>query len=165
MDLEYIEWVSKQCDALGSIKAFVLESNLIEGIKRDPTDGEIKEMHRFLDLDKITTMEMCRFVAAYQPDARLREYSGMNVQVGNHMPLPGGPVVSQLLMELLFEVGTSDITPYEAHVRYETLHAYMDCNGRSGRALWLWQMTRNGDDVPLGFLHTWYYQSLGGARK
>lgn len=29
-------------------------------------------------------------------------------------------------------------------------------HGRSGRMLWMWMMR----EAPLGFLHTWYYQSL-----
>ena len=37
----------------------------------------------------------------------------------------------------------------------------MDGNGRSGRALWLWQMVNQHNyDMRLGFLHLWYYQSL-----
>jgi len=57
----------------------------------------------------------------------------------------------------------------------------MDCNGRSGRALWLWQtVKRTGRVPPDGFLRTWnenvgekasfarhrraYYQSLSDSR-
>lgn len=55
-------------------------------------------------------------------------------------------------------------TPYDVHQQYETLHPFTDGNGRSGRALWLWQMIRDGQRAQLGFLHTWYYQSLREAR-
>ena len=48
----------------------------------------------------------------------------------------------------------------ETHVRYELLHPFLDGNGRSGRALWLWLMGQ----APLGFLHTFYYQTLSAAR-
>jgi Fic family protein len=36
----------------------------------------------------------------------------------------------------------------------------MDGNGRSGRAIWLWQMLRQEGGAPLGFLHHFYYQTL-----
>jgi hypothetical protein len=37
-----------------------------------------------------------------------------------------------------------------------------DGNGRSGRALWLWCMRGR---APLGFLHQFYYQTLGAAER
>lgn len=49
--------------------------------------------------------------------------------------------------------------PFEFHKRYEHIHPFVDLNGRTGRAIWLHQMLEK-QDVPLGFLHTWYYQSL-----
>lgn len=60
------------------------------------------------------------------------------------------------------------IDPYVVHHAYESLHAYTDGNGRSGRALWLWGMRRlyRGQTLKfdrvlrIGFLHCWYYQSL-----
>ena len=52
-----------------------------------------------------------------------------------------------------------DASPFAVHVAYENLHPFMNGNGRSGRALWLWHMG-GIEKVPLGFLRTWYYQSL-----
>lgn len=43
----------------------------------------------------------------------------------------------------------------------ELLHPLTDCNGCSGRILWMW-MTR---EAPLGFLHTFHYRALDGARN
>jgi hypothetical protein len=38
--------------------------------------------------------------------------------------------------------------------------------GRSGRALWAWQMVNTGiDPFGLGFLHTFYYQALDAGRR
>ena len=39
----------------------------------------------------------------------------------------------------------------------------MDGNGRSGRVLWLYNMG-GIERVPLGFLHTFYYQALDASR-
>ena len=46
---------------------------------------------------------------------------------------------------------------YENHKYFEEIHPFLDLNGRTGRAIWLHQM---GGEAPMGFLHTWYYQSL-----
>lgn len=55
--------------------------------------------------------------------------------------------------------------PYHIHVDYENLHPFTDGNGRSGRALWLRRMKDLGENsfyqaLDLGFLHTFYYQTL-----
>ena len=53
-------------------------------------------------------------------------------------------------------------TPFGIHLRYETLHPFMDGNGRSGRILWAWQMLHHdiAPGIRLGFLHAFYYQTL-----
>jgi Fic family protein len=57
-----------------------------------------------------------------------------------------------------------DLSPFAAHVRYEHLHPFTDGNGRSGRAIWAWQMLYQGrGEIPLGFLHHFYYQSIQNA--
>jgi hypothetical protein len=155
----------------GSIKAmyydFIIESNSIEGIERPPTKSEIDEMKRFMDLSKVTVEDIQHFVAVYEPGAVLRDRAGRNVQVNTFRPPEGGLHVRYHLSELLRGVehsGSRDIDSREAfqtHIRYERLHPFTDCNGRSGRMLWAWHMRH----FPLGFLHTFYYQGLehGGA--
>ena len=128
--------------------------------------GETAAAEDFLALEEILVRDLCVFVGVTAPGAMLRNRPGMNVRVGPHLPPPGGDSVLRGLARLLERVNAGTIDPYEAHVRYETLHPFMDGNGRSGRILWLWQMVRiHGALPPLGFLHTWYYQSLQGARK
>ncbi len=142
---------------------FVRESNRIEDIHREPTGEEVRATARFLSRQKITVDDLVALVSVYAPGKLLREHPGMDVRVGNHIPQPGGPVVRGWLEILLGEVngerGYDRPTPYAAHLRYEALHPFMDGNGRSGRALWLWMMG-GIKRVPLGFLHTFYYQTL-----
>ena len=137
------------------LRNFVTESNGIEGIEREPTDAEIiahwEFLHRPLDVASLEA-----FVSLVEPTAELRRRKGMNVRVGKHVAQAGGSHIEQQLKALL-EI--DDLTPWERHTYYEFLHPFMDGNGRSGRVLWLRDMG-GIENVPLGFLHTFYYQTL-----
>lgn len=143
-----------------SLHDFVAESNSIENIHRPPTLAEIAAHEAFLGqdphADPLGALENFVNVVAGVP---LRRGPGMDVRVGSHHPPRGGPGIEAALERLLRR---DDLTPYERHVLYETLHPFMDGNGRSGRVLWLRDMG-GISRAPLGFLHTWYYQSLDAS--
>lgn len=138
------------------INDFVRESNRIEGIHREPTVAEVAEFVRFLKLESVTVDDLKQFVSVYQPNAVIRDRVGLNVRVGNHIPPPGCPEIVTDLQNLLAAAMRGNESPYIIHCAYETLHPFTDGNGRSGRALWAWQMKQ----FPLGFLHHFYYQAL-----
>ena len=148
------------------VVAFIKESNKIEGIVRDPTDEETNEFYRFIDLEKCPTIsDLVQFVSVYQPNARMRNAQGLNVSVGRHFPPLGGPDIPVQLRIILDNMVLR--TPYETHVAYETLHPFTDGNGRSGRMLWAWNVNREDWTeawMQRGFLHSFYYQALEGAR-
>ena len=160
-----------------NLEQFVAESNRIEGILRPPTDKEIGAHVLLLDRKTIGVADLVAFVETVEPGARLREYVGLDVRVGDHTPPPGGPNVVTQLNYLLRRVnllgpgttlsgvhnGPRGGIAYGTHCEYETLHPFTDGNGRSGRALWLWQMGGLGK-APLGFLHHFYYQALAHSR-
>lgn len=147
------------------LEQFVSESNLIEGIDRAPKDYEIEAHRRLLACDFLTLKTVEDFVFDIC-GKRLRAEQGMDVRVGPHIPIPGGPRVRYELMHLLEDdINPKVLTPFEAHIAYEKLHPFMDGNGRSGRAIWAWMMQREGlDPYSLRFLHRWYYQSLDASR-
>lgn len=142
-----------------TLEDFVRESNRIEGIHRDPTKEEIEAHADFIYLPKPMIEHVEQFVSVIAPRHRLRDKDGLNVRVGDHIAPGGGPNIRSELNFLLSKLKVSD--PWETHVAYETLHPFTDGNGRSGRAIWLWQM--NGD-YRIGFLHRFYYQTLSSRR-
>jgi len=149
------------------LREFVRESNRIENIVRDPLPREIAAHERLLSLVALSLRDIVEFVHDVAGgEAPLRSQPGMNVRVGPHVPPAGGPEIPEALGALLAEInGSRKLTPFAAHVRYETLHPFLDGNGRSGRAIWAWQMLDMGRaPFLLGFLRSFYYQSLQEAQ-
>lgn len=147
-----------------TLKEFIRESNKIEGIHREPTKAEIAAHTEFLNIFPFPTVDALeKLVAVLAPGHRLRDAYGLDVRVGDHIAPRGCPEIRQSLNTILSRVadGADAYHPWQAHLDYETLHPFTDGNGRSGRALWLWQM----QDAPLGFLHHFYYQTLSGVQK
>lgn len=143
------------------LRDFQLESNKIEGID-STTDFEVDALEKFLNLPSVFTQDLVDYVAAVQFNASLRIQKGKDVRVGAHIPPPGGPDILIALDKLVVRANGDLEHPYIIHWEYEQLHPFTDGNGRSGRALWAWQMLRQCGVYCLsrGFLHTWYYQSL-----
>ena len=152
---------------------FVRESNMIEGIRREPTEAECAVMEAFMELERLTVEDVVAFVKAVQPNAILRDDPKVSgVRVGNHVAPKSGIHIRERLEKLLIRAADPDgSSPYDVHQHYEHLHPFTDGNGRSGRAIWAWSMNKlvGADSMDViwarGFLHSWYYQSLSEWRR
>lgn len=79
-------------------------------------------------------------------------YRAMRVQVGEYVPPPPGEVPG-LMLELLewwnddAPVLSPVLSSAIVHYRFEAIHPFADGNGRTGRALALWELYRRGFDT------------------
>ncbi len=89
-------------------------------------------------------------------------YRTVAVRVGNYVPPPPSDV-SGLMFELLEWWGSesSQLSPVLSsailHYRFEAIHPFADGNGRTGRALSLWELYRRGFDTHHIFSVDEYY--------
>jgi len=105
-------------------------------------------------------------------------YRTINVRVGNYVP-PRHEDVSPLMFELLewWNSDSQKLSPVLSssilHYRFEDIHPFSDGNGRTGRALALWDLYRRGFDSHYLFSvdeYYWenrpaYYSALSEVRK
>lgn len=105
-------------------------------------------------------------------------YRTIGVRVGDHFP-PAADDVSPLMFELLqwWNGPSMELSPILSsailHYRFEDIHPFADGNGRSGRALALWDLYRRGFDNHHIFSideYYWedrpaYYAGLTAVRK
>ena len=89
-------------------------------------------------------------------------YRTINVQVGQHFP-PAYTDVSPLMFELLewWNTDSKSLSPVISsailHYRFEDIHPFADGNGRTGRALALWDLYRRKFDSHYLFSIDEYY--------
>lgn len=89
-------------------------------------------------------------------------YRTIQVQVGKHFP-PASDDLSPLMFDLLewWNTSSTTLSPILSsailHYRFEDIHPFADGNGRTGRALALWDLYRRGFDSHYLFSIDEYY--------
>jgi hypothetical protein len=100
------------------------------------------------------------FQEAVAPRKPLRVHHGMDVRVGAYVAPPGGPAIGRALKRIAAKANAG-ADAWQTHIEFEKLHPYLDGNGRTGRALWAWQMRGQGrSPFVISFLHRFYYLTL-----
>lgn len=107
--------------------------------------------------------ELHRLLAdAVMDQGRAGAYRTIQVQVGEHFP-PAAADVSPLMFALLewWNTTSTQLSPVLSsailHYRFEEIHPFADGNGRTGRALALWDLYRRGFDSHYLFSVDEYY--------
>lgn len=114
---------------------YVEKNAALEAIRHD----DVLELHRILAGEVMDQGEAGR-------------YRTMGVRVGDYLP-PPADAVSGLMFELLewWNTAATKLSPVLSsailHHRFESIHPFADGNGRTGRALSLWELYRRGFDT------------------
>ena len=124
-------------------------------------------------------LELHRILAGEVMDqGEAGKYRIIAVRVGRYLPPPPN-AVSGLMFELLewWNTASKKLSPVLSsailHYRFESIHPFADGNGRTGRALALWELYRRGFDTHHIFSvdeYYWedrpkYYAALDGVRQ
>lgn len=108
-------------------------------------------------------LELHRILAGEVMDqGEAGRYRTMGVRVGEYLP-PHADAVSGLMFDLLtwWNTAALSLSPVLSsailHHRFESIHPFADGNGRTGRALSLWELYRRGFDTHHIFSVDEYY--------
>lgn len=134
------------------VKAYIKASNEIEGIYSEEEDAQSLLAWAYLDscelLHHADIMRVQKMITLHQPLAPNARgyYRGMagnnvNVTVGGRLA-PDHSYVPDLMNGWLLD--TPEMTPLVSHIRFESIHPFVDGNGRTGRMLYWYICKRRG---------------------
>lgn len=141
-----------------NMREHIRESNLIEGI--DSVEEDKRSLRTWnwalgnIDLMFTTggVLEIHRRITLKQlPKHQCGKWRTIQVYVGNHTPPAPTFIVSQISQYLeKVRYASSVLDPKVMHVEFETIHPFVDGNGRTGRMLmWLHEISQGKEPTLL----------------
>lgn len=138
------------------LRELIEQSNLIEGID-DPAeiDQSLVAWNDLITRKVLGHAAICKtqkVITLHQhnlmPHQRgyYRSMSQVNVIVGGYVA-PSHTMVELLMGNWVLDYAS--LTPWEAHVRFEKIHPFVDGNGRTGRMLMWWHELSLGQEPTL----------------
>lgn len=130
----------------------IRQSNLIEGIDDFAEDLRSRKAWDWLSRQKTLDLEVILILHKKITIKQLSiteagQFRRVQVYVGKHTP-PPHTVVQQLVfdwcMYWLNPQESGDDDPKFMHIRFETIHPFIDGNGRTGRMLMWWMEKKLG---------------------
>ncbi len=132
--------------------------NYFHGLALRSKKNATKKSLRHEDIFKLQSI----LVAEVMDQGQAGRYRSIPVRVGKYFP-PASEDVSGLMFELLewWNKSSTELSPILSsaiiHYRFEAIHPFADGNGRTGRALALWELYRRGFDTHHIFSVDEYY--------
>lgn len=136
------------------VRKYIQGSNAIEGIfdEKEIDQSLVAWAHLEAIGDVLTHSDICKIqkiITLNQTDLAPNQrgfYRGMagnnvNVRVGEHLA-PDHSYVENLMINWLNDV--PKMTPLIGHIRFESIHPFVDGNGRTGRMLYWYVCKRRG---------------------
>lgn len=127
---------------------FLRESNAIEAVYDEQSLEDAKAAWAYLlkqyKLSREVLLE-CHKILMHRHLREAGSYRYVQVYVGEHIP-PAPELVLPLMEDWFAMQGAASTEEgiKAAHVRFETIHPFVDGNGRIGRMLLNWQRVKSG---------------------
>src|SRR5665213_1438648 len=98
---------------------FLVESNEIEGINREPSAADLDVAQHFLQLNSVSLKALKDLQAAVAPRKPFRDRAGLDVRVGNYVAPRGGPEMVERVENLLLVAHIAGADPWAVHCTFE----------------------------------------------
>lgn len=152
---------------------YIRNSNLIENIDNPSEDRRSARAWNWLIDQPLISLDVLfelhsRITLKQLPRQERGNFRTVQVYVGNHTP-PAPEIAKYQTTDWLWDLleRWENLDPKEMHIRFETIHPFIDGNGRTGRMLMWWHEMKLGKTPTLISFNerTAYYLWFTEARK